>query len=37
MNEKKMNKQTNNKANAKSKTSACGGKCKPQHHEENCK
>jgi hypothetical protein len=37
MNEKKMNKQATNKANAKNKTNACGGKCKPQGREENCK
>lgn len=37
MNEKKMNKQANNKANTKNKTNACGGKCKPQGREENCK
>lgn len=36
MNEKKMNKQTN-KANAKNKTNACGGKCKNESREENCK
>lgn len=36
MNEKKVNKQSN-KMNQKSKTNACGGKCKPEHREENCK
>ena len=43
MNEKKVNKQNNqsnkenNKIENKNKTSACGGKCKPEHREENCK
>ena len=36
MNEKKMKNQ-NNKANNKNKTNACGGKCKPETREENCK
>lgn len=37
MNEKKVNKKQNDKAANKNKTSACGGKCKPEHREENCK
>ena len=36
MNEKKMNKQSNKAAN-KNKTNACGGRCKPENREENCK
>ena len=36
MNEKKMNKQSN-KATNKNKTNACGGRCKPENREENCK
>lgn len=36
MNEKKVNKQVN-KNNQKSNPSACGGKCKKAHREEDCK
>ena len=36
MNEKKMNKQNSNKAN-NTKVNDCGGKCKNQKREENCK